>query len=250
MGRGSRASAGIAVVALAVLAGAAPALARDRVVTVDGVARADGSMRVEIVLAVDEKANVKAAADRALDAQNAKPAPPPPASSAFTLNGLFWNVLPVVQNYNPAGEAVPGAGSIVTATQSAWSSVPGSRYRIGSGGTTARCPSLVQECPGRQVFDGFNDVGWTRLSRSVLGVTWYSTSIDEADMGINQRFAWSTGCTQAPGAFDLQTVVLHENGHVAGLGHSGDPTAVMFPSYQTARCALSPDDINGLATLY
>jgi hypothetical protein len=250
MGRGSRAAAGIAVVALAVLAGAAPTLARDRVVAVDGVARSDSSLRVEIVLAVDERANVKAAADRALDAQNAKPAPPPPQSSAFTLNGLFWNVLPVVQNYNPAGEAVPGAGSIVTATQSTWSSVPGSAYRIRSGGTTARCPSLVRECRGPQVFDGFNDVGWTRLSGSVLGVTWYSTSIDEADMSINQRFAWSTGCTQVPGAFDLQTVVLHENGHVAGLGHSGDPNAVMFASYQTARCALSQDDINGLATLY
>jgi hypothetical protein len=80
--------------------------------------------------------------------------------------------------------------------------VPGSTYRITSGGTTTRCPS------------------------------------------------WSTGCAQVPGAFDAQTVYLHENGHVAGLGHSSDPSAVMYPSYQTARCALAQDDMTGLAALY
>ena len=240
----------IGVAAIVVLAGAAPAVAKDRVVTVEGVARDNSSTRVEIVLAVKEGQNAGAAAERALTAQNARPAPAPPQSAAFTLNGLFWDALPVVQNYNPAGEAVAGAGSIVTATQATWSSVPGSRYRISSGGTTSRCPSLVKECRGPQAFDGFNDVGWTRLSGSVLGVTWFSTAIDEADMAINQRFAWSTGCAQVAGAFDLQTVVLHENGHVAGLGHSGDPNAVMFASYQTARCALAQDDVNGLATLY
>jgi Matrixin len=240
----------IGVAAIVVLGGAAPAVAKDRVVTVEGVARDNSSTRVEIVLAVKEGQNASAAAERALTAQNARPAPAPPQSSAFTFNGLVWEALPVVQNYNPAGEAVAGAGSIVTATQATWSSVPGSSYRISSGGTTSRCPSLVKECRGPQAFDGFNDVGWTRLSGSVLGVTWFSTAIDEADMAINQRFAWSTGCTQVPGSFDLQTVVLHENGHVAGLGHSSDPNAVMFASYQTPRCALSQDDVNGLATLY
>ena len=45
-------------------------------------------------------------------------------------------------------------------------------------------------------------------------------------------------------------MILHENGHVAGLGHSTDINAVMYPSYQTARCALAQDDKNGLAALY
>ena len=79
-----------------------------------------------------------------------------------------------------------------------------------------------------------------RLSGGTLGVTWFTTSVDEADMAINTRFGWSTAnCTQVPGAFDLQTVYLHENGHVAGLGHSSNQSAVMFPSYQTARCTLA-----------
>jgi predicted Zn-dependent protease len=69
-------------------------------------------------------------------------------------------------------------------------------------------------------------------------------------MAINTRYVWSVGCTAQAGAFDLQSVYLHENGHVAGLGHSTDTSAVMYPSYQTARCALAQDDKNGLAALY
>ena len=118
MGRGSRAAAGIAVAVFAVLAAAAPALARDRVVIVEGAARDDAALHVDIVLAVNDGENVRAAAKRALDANGAEPGPAPPQSSAFTLTGLFWNRLPVVQNYNPAGQAVGNAGSILSATRS------------------------------------------------------------------------------------------------------------------------------------
>ncbi len=69
-------------------------------------------------------------------------------------------------------------------------------------------------------------------------------------MAINTRYAWSTGCVAQPGTFDLESVYLHENGHVAGLGHSNDLSAVMYPAYQTARCALAQDDRNGIAALY
>ena len=61
---------------------------------------------------------------------------------------------------------------------------------------------------------------------------------------------WTLGCAAVSGAFDLQSVFLHENGHVAGLGHSTDTNAVMYPSYQTARCALGADDRAGIAALY
>jgi len=253
MGRGSRAVAGAAALA-AMLAGAAPASAADRegrarVVGVDGVAAHRGERHVEILVKVQAGASARVTGARALAAQGAKPAPAPPQSAAYTLSGLVWDDARVVQNYNPLGEATAAARTALTNTYGDWSSVSGSAYRIGSGGLTNRCPSLVKGC-GRQVFDGFNDVGWARLSGSTLGVTWYGTSIDEADMAINTRFAWSTGCRQVAGRYDLETVYLHENGHVAGLGHSSDPNAVMYPSYRTARCTLGQDDKNGLAALY
>ena len=69
-------------------------------------------------------------------------------------------------------------------------------------------------------------------------------------MAISQRSPWSTGCTQVPGAFDLQTVVLHENGHVAGLDHTNVAGATMYPSYSAADCTLAADDIAGIRALY
>jgi len=253
MGRGSRAAV-VAVAGVAALAVATPAFAtgregRDRVVAVDGVAKHQRDLRVEILVAVPAGTSARAAGDRALEAQGATRAPDV-QSSGYTLNGLYWDSLPVVQSYNPAGEATSGASTALTNTYGDWSSVPNSSYRITSGGTTKRCPSLVKGCKGGQRFDGFNDVGWARLSGGTLGVTWYSTSLDEADMAVNTRYTWSTGCRQVTGAYDLETVYLHENGHVAGLGHSSDPSAVMYPSYQIARCTLSQDDRNGLAALY
>jgi len=156
----------------------------------------------------------------------------------------------VAQSYNPAGEPV-GAASLLGATQTTWSSVPGSDFAMSFGGQTSRCPSIVRECPGPQLLDGFNDVKWARLSPSTLGVTWSTIGdVDEADMALNTRVPWSTGCTNIPGSFDVQTVLLHENGHVAGLDHASSTASVMFPSYQAARCSLDTLDQEAIRTLY
>jgi hypothetical protein len=249
MKQGVRAMA--AAFALVGLIAAAPAAAADRVIAVEGVAKGNADRRVEILVYVPSGENASAAGERALAEQGAKKAPPePPQASGFSFTGLRWDVLPVVQSYNGAGSPTPGAQTALNNTYGPWSSVGGSTFRIRSGGTTTRCPSLVRECPGAQRNDRFNDVGWAQLSNGTLGVTWSTSGVDEADMAINTRYAWSTGCTAQPGAFDLQSVYLHENGHVAGLGHSTDINAVMYPSYQTARCALAQDDRNGIATLY
>ena len=225
---------------------AAPASAADRVVTGIGTATVNGKeATVEVFVAVPEGTSAKAAKDRAIRAQGAVP-----IANEYSFTGLKWDVFPVVQNYNPAGQRV-SAQSALTGTYGPWSSVSGSNFRIQGGGTTTRCPSLVKECPGAQRNDRFNDVGWARLAGGTLGVTWSTPGgIDEADMAINTRYAWSLGCTQQGSAYDLQSVLLHENGHVAGLDHSTDRTAVMYPSYQTARCALAQDDRNGIAALY
>ena len=82
--------------------------------------------------------------------------------------------------------------------------------------------------------------------RNTLGVTWYNTASDEADMALNTNFSWSaTG-----GDFDIETVYLHENGHVLGLGHSEVPLSVMEAVYAGPRSTLTQDDICGIQTLY
>jgi len=243
-------AAALGVAAACLLVAAAPASAAQRVIGVEGVAKHNARLHVEILVQVPAGTSARTAANNALDAQGATRAPDPPQSAAYTFTGLHWEVLPVVQHYNGAGSRTSGAQTALSNTYPDWSNVSGSTYRITAGQLTPRCPSLVRECPGAQRNDRFNDVGWAQLGNGILGVTWSTSGVDEADMAINTRYAWSTGCRQVSGAFDLESVYLHENGHVAGLGHSSDPSAVMYPSYQTARCSLAADDRAGLARLY
>ena len=172
----------------------------------------------------------------------------------FTTNGLVWdqinpdgnpsNDVPVELNYNSLGEKANGL-SILQATYPTWNKAP-SDFVFGFGSETNRCPSLVKECPGDQTFDGFNDIGWVKIKNPhTLGVTWFGTTIDEADVAwsTNNKINWG-------GNFDVRTVLLHELGHVLGLGHSDVTDAVMFASYQGLRHALHPDDECGIQELY
>jgi hypothetical protein len=105
----------------------------------------------------------------------------------------------------------------------------------------------VRECAGSQFYDGHNDVAWLPLSGCcTLGVTWYGTQVDEADMALNTKFAWSTNGQD----YDVESVLLHENGHVAGLGHSQVEQAVMYAYYSGALRTLHQDDIEGITSVY
>ena len=126
---------------------------------------------------------------RALQAQGASA-----TSSRYATTGLVWDNARPTQYYNPSGQPVNGQSALV-ATQSAWNSA-GSAFRFVNGGTTGTCPSLVPGCAGGQQFDGQSGVGWAPLEDGTLGVTVYNPSIDEADMGINTRYAWNLGCQE------------------------------------------------------
>ena len=242
--------AATALAATAATAAGAP----QRVVGVDGTKVIDGDIAtVHILVAVQPGQTVAQAKQKALAGQNARAVAPSRRAprgvrpSRFAFTGLVWDQLPVTQSYNPSGEPVAGEAELL-ATHATWGAA-GSRFGFTYGGQTSRCPSLVAEC-GNQRFDGNNDVSWAALEDGILGVTWSGSSQDEADMAMTTAVDWSTGCTQQGNAFDAQSVFLHENGHAAGLDHSGDRNAVMFPSYQTARCALGRDDLAGIRTLY
>lgn len=62
--------------------------------------------------------------------------------------------------------------------------------------------------------------------------------------------AWTIGA--APGAFDVESVALHEIGHILGLAHTNVSGAVMFPSISpnTTVRNLAQDDIQGIQQLY
>lgn len=50
--------------------------------------------------------------------------------------------------------------------------------------------------------------------------------------------------------FDLETVALHEIGHLLGIEHSQDPLSVMTPSYSGIRTTLTAGDIDAVRRIY
>lgn len=83
---------------------------------------------------------------------------------------------------------------------------------------------------------------------------WYTNSgnIVEADLWINDDYAVdATGALQA-NEIDVESVVLHELGHWAPLGHVDADEAVMYPVLGNGvrKVSLATDDMNRLSALY
>jgi hypothetical protein len=148
-----------------------------------------------------------------------------------------------------------------------WQAVPTARIAFQFGGFTRAEPF---------VDDGESVLGFQHepdLER-VLGATTFVFDVDtgelvEADVFFNSAFAWSTASGGEADRVDLESVALHEIGHVVGLGHSAigetepRPTggrrvlgsgAVMFPIALgrglTTDRVLQPDDVAGVSVLY
>ncbi len=237
-----------------VLGSVAALSAQPRVVGKFGSARVAGrDAVVHVWVVVPPGLNENEVALAALRGQGARPF----QSDEFTTTGLVWDEFSdgiagndfVTQNYNPADEPTGVAGgTALENTHTTWTNVSTSNFAFEYGGLTNRCPSLVKECRGPQKFDGNNDVAWVALGGCcTLGVTWYSTSVDETDMALNMNFPWST---DGVNHYDVETVMLHENGHVLGLGHSNVSGAVMEPYYGPVRRALHADDSYAVSYLY
>lgn len=75
----------------------------------------------------------------------------------------------------------------------------------------------------------------------------YSNSIvTTADIHFDDAEYWNVNGS----SFDIETVALHEIGHLLGLDHSTNIDAVMITPYQTVRKALHSDDINAINAAY
>jgi hypothetical protein len=147
-----------------------------------------------------------------------------------------------------------------------WSRVPGLPVSFSAQGLTRSQPLDV---------DGRSTVGFLDRPEQerVIGAATFVLDaatgvIIESDVFFNTRFRWSTATGGEPGATDLESVALHELGHLLGLGHSAigeteivpdgrrvtSTGAVMFPiawpAGSIADRALQADDLAGIRDLY
>ena len=157
-------------------------------------------------------------------------------------------------------------GAVLRATAT-WQAVPSATVRFEFQGMTTSVPGMID---GRTTL-GFQDR--PEFDR-VLGATSFlidttDGAIVEADVFFNSRFAWSVSAGGTPGRVDLESVALHELGHLLGLSHSalGETEltgtggrrviasgSVMFPIAMAAGTiadrVLQADDIAGISDLY
>jgi hypothetical protein len=173
----------------------------------------------------------------------------PQFNDQYTDNDFF------TQYYNDANQPTGVSHLTLIASQDIWTSVTSSNFAFDvhdddNDLTTDRCPSIVRECPGKQFPDGFSDVAWMQIrDKNTLGVTWYYSSLPEADIALNTNFSWEVNST-TKGIFDPLTVLIHEEGHIIGLGHSKVDGAIMEAVYDGKRQTLHLDDICGIQTIY
>jgi hypothetical protein len=205
------------------------------------------------------------------------PAPPAFAYLKFgtRVNGqqvsLKWAQTPVRYFVNSAS-AVPGVSvddfqAAVGRAFAQWQAVPTSSIAYQFAGFTAALPGQD---------DGLSTLGFQ--SRPDLDRVLASTSflvdaatgaVIESDIFFNSSFAWSVASAGEAGRFDLESIALHEIGHLSGLGHSAlgetelregggrrvlGAEAIMFPiAFAPGTIAgrtLKADDIAGISDLY
>lgn len=251
-----------------------------------GVARAEGGMQIEevsgyttvagrtrhvtVLLRRSPGTDPQTISARALGAIGAQAGTP--STDVFFLGSLWPRFFDrdrqndvVVQSYNPAGDPTGAGLTSLQHAQATWNGVEGSTFRFGFGGVTARVPSLsvAGDCPGAGggELDGSNDVGWCSIgwddpsSFVIFGYAAYEADTFtgetlEADVVLNTDIAPSPPWSSGGGDTDVETVILHELGHVLGLSHTVEAETAMFFALNGTRRTLSDVDADGARALY
>lgn len=183
---------------------------------------------------------------------------------------LKWSAMPVT--YYVTDHGVPGVvpadfRAALGRAFATWEAVPTASIVYRFGGFTSALPGDD---------DGLNTLGFRSApeldrvlaSTSFLVDTTTGTLL-ESDIFFNSAFQWSVDAAGQAGRFDLESIALHEIGHMSGLGHSllGETElqpsggrrviaaeAVMFPiAYGSGNIlARTPraDDVAGISDIY
>ncbi|MQM07764.1 hypothetical protein Taro_040607 [Colocasia esculenta] len=90
----------------------------------------------------------------------------------------------------------------------------------------------------------------------VLGTLAHAFSPPDGRFHLDAAENWvaegDVAAAESLSAVDLESVAVHEIGHLLGLGHSTVPEAIMYPTIRagTRKVDLSQDDVDGIQSLY
>ena len=182
---------------------------------------------------------------------------------------LRWEEFPVryfVTNASAEGVSVPQLRDAITRAFATWTSVETASVTVEFAGLTNARPNAD---------DGMSVIGFVerRDQDRTLGATSFlidtlSGEILEAEIYLNSAFSWSVGAGGEANRFDVESIALHEIGHLLGLGHSAlgetelrsggrrvlAAESAMFPvAFSTGSITgrtLRADDIAGISDIY
>lgn len=182
---------------------------------------------------------------------------------------LRWRNFPIryfVTDSGAAGVTAPQFQAAVTRAFGTWNAVR-------TANTSSQFVGFTQARPLAD--DSMTVIGYLNrpdLERTLAATTFLIDVTDgeivESDIFFNLTFPWSTATAGETGRFDVESIALHEIGHLHGLGHSAvgetevrpggrrvlGAEAVMFPiaftAGSTADRTLRPDDIAGFTDIY
>src|SRR5688500_5378251 len=176
---------------------------------------------------------------------------------AYSTGDKVWgtNVVTFYANPNTVHTSAASAEEALKAALAAWGTQSNANFRFEYGGRV-NDSSTGFDYRNVTIFRNGTNGGMLASTYSWwAGATMATAKLVDSDVifwdGQMQFFGAYDSCTGGGGY--IQDIATHEYGHALGLGHSGDPAATMYGSYNACDSSLrtlSADDISGVEHLY
>lgn len=174
--------------------------------------------------------------------------------TSFSADGMYWANPPAVYRLNDNSATLTGIATPVQAAFDVWNAVSPNFHLVES-------PTPSTSSAYKPVDDG--GVGPNEIYFSAQmpvdgalaeNFRWFNNATGEVVKSVivlNDNLTWGPSANQAAGIYDLETVVLHELGHTAGLLDQYPNTWRVMGAYNGAnRRVLTDDEVAGIEYLY